>query len=42
VLFSVFPILGTLIAMYIMKDYDLTEERAIEVSAELARRKKEN
>ena len=39
IFFSVFPILGTAIAMYIMKDYDLTEERAIEISAELNKRK---
>ena len=37
--FSGFPILGTLIAMWIMRDYDLTEEKAIETSAKLAKRK---
>jgi GPH family glycoside/pentoside/hexuronide:cation symporter len=39
IFFSVFPILGTLIAIYVMRDYDLTEERALEISAELKRRK---
>lgn len=38
--FSGLPILGTLVAMYIMRDYDLTEMRALEISAELALRKK--
>ncbi|MCB0443948.1 MAG: MFS transporter, partial [Flavobacterium sp.] len=33
--FSAFPIAGTLIAMYVMKDYDITEKRAKEISAEL-------
>ena len=37
--FSGFPILGTLIAMWIMRDYDLTEEKAVETSAILSRRK---
>ncbi|UPQ78043.1 MFS transporter [Flavobacterium azooxidireducens] len=37
--FSAFPILGTLIAMYIMRNYDITEKRALEISAELAKRK---
>ncbi|QHI35320.1 hypothetical protein IMCC3317_06660 [Kordia antarctica] len=39
IFFSAFPILGTLIAMYIMRNYDLTEEKALEISAELAKRK---
>ncbi len=39
VFFSGFPILGTLIAMWIMRDYDLTEEKAVKISAELAKRK---
>ena len=38
IFFSVFPIIGTLIAMYVMRDYDLTEERALEISAELEKR----
>jgi GPH family glycoside/pentoside/hexuronide:cation symporter len=37
--FSAFPISGTLIAMYIMRNYDITEKRALEISAELAKRK---
>ncbi len=39
VFFSGLPILGTAVAMWIMKDYDVTEERAQEISAELKRRK---
>ncbi|TXD51937.1 MULTISPECIES: MFS transporter [unclassified Polaribacter] len=37
--YSGLPIVGTLVAMWIMRDYSLTEERALEISAELARRK---
>lgn len=37
--FSAFPIVGTLIAMYVMRNYDITEKRATEISAELAKRK---
>jgi len=37
--YTLFPIAGTLLAMYIMSDYDLTEERANEVRAELVARK---
>ncbi len=37
--FSGVPIMGTLIAMFIMRDYDLDEARAIEIQAELAKRK---
>lgn len=37
--FTVFPILGTLAAMYIMRNYDLTEERSNEIRAELDSRK---
>jgi len=37
--FCFFPMAGTLLAMWIMKDYDLTEEKANEVRAELAARK---
>ena len=37
--YSGVPILGTLIAMYVMWDYDVTEERANEIRAELDRRK---
>lgn len=39
IFFSGLPILGTLIAMYIMWDYDVTEEKAKEVSAVLKARK---
>ena len=38
--YTFFPIAGTLIAMYAMWNYDLTEERAAEVRAALAARKK--
>ena len=31
--------LGTLAAMYIMRNYDLTEDKAIEISNEIAKRK---
>jgi glycoside/pentoside/hexuronide:cation symporter, GPH family len=37
--FSGVPMLGTLIAMFVMRDYDLDEARANEIQAELARRK---
>lgn len=37
--FSGVPIMGTLIAMYIMRDYDLDEARAMDIQAELAKRK---
>jgi glycoside/pentoside/hexuronide:cation symporter, GPH family len=37
--YSGIPILGTLLAMWFMRDYDLDEKRATEVNAELARRK---
>jgi glycoside/pentoside/hexuronide:cation symporter, GPH family len=39
-LFSAIPIAGTLIAIWVMKDYNVSEEKAREVSAELAKRKK--
>lgn len=39
VFYSGFPIIGTLIAIYIMWNYDLTEERANEISAALKSRK---
>jgi GPH family glycoside/pentoside/hexuronide:cation symporter len=41
IFFSGVPILGTLIAIWIMRNYDLTEERTNEIQAELARRKAE-
>lgn len=37
--FSGLPIVGTLVAMYIMRDYDITEDKALEIGAELASRK---
>jgi len=37
--FSGFPICGTLIAMYVMRNYDISEKRANEVRAELEKRK---
>jgi len=37
--FSGLPILGTLIAIFVMRGYDLTEKRAQEISAELDKRK---
>jgi GPH family glycoside/pentoside/hexuronide:cation symporter len=36
--YSGVPILGTLIAMWVMRDYDVTEERSNEIRAELDRR----
>jgi GPH family glycoside/pentoside/hexuronide:cation symporter len=38
--YSGVPIFGTLLAMWIMRNYDLDEKRATEVHAELERRKK--
>jgi GPH family glycoside/pentoside/hexuronide:cation symporter len=40
--FSGLPMLGTLIAILVMRNYDLTEERALEISAELAKRNSES
>ena len=37
--YSFFPILGTLAAMYVMRNYDITEERANEVRTVLEKRK---
>jgi len=37
--YSGLPILGTLVAMYIMRNYDLTEEKAVGISKELEKRK---
>ena len=37
--YTLFPIAGTLLAMWIMKDYDITEERANEIRAKLAAKK---
>lgn len=40
--FSGVPILGTLIAMWVMRDYDVTEERANEIRAQLDERSAES
>jgi GPH family glycoside/pentoside/hexuronide:cation symporter len=40
--FSGIPILGTLIAMYVMRDYDVTEERAGEIREALEKKKQLN
>jgi glycoside/pentoside/hexuronide:cation symporter, GPH family len=37
--FSAIPVLGTLAAIWVMRNYDVTEEKSREISAELARRK---
>jgi len=37
--YTLFPILGALIAIYVMWDYDISEERANEIRAELEARK---
>ena len=42
VFYSIFPVVGTLLAMYIMWDYDITEERANEIRVELEKRKSNN
>ena len=39
IFYSGLPILGTLGAMWIMRKYDLTEERSLEISKDLAQRK---
>ncbi len=39
IFYSGLPILGTLVAMYVMRDYDLDEARANEIRAELEKRK---
>lgn len=39
--YSGLPIVGTLIAMWIMRNYDHTEEKALIISAELAKRKEQ-
>lgn len=39
--FSGVPITGTLLAMWIMRNYDVNEERTKEIQAELAKRKKQ-
>ena len=37
--FTGFPILGTLVAIYVMWDYDITEDKSNEISEELSKRK---
>lgn len=37
--YSVLPVIGTLLAMYVMKDYEISEEKAAEITEALARRK---
>lgn len=39
IFYSGLPILGTLTAMYIMRNYDLTEEKAAKISKELEKKK---
>lgn len=39
VFYSGFPILGTLVSIYVMRNYDMTEERANEIRKELEMRK---
>jgi glycoside/pentoside/hexuronide:cation symporter, GPH family len=39
IFFSLVPILGTLIAMWIMRDYDVSEERALEIRAAIEQKK---
>jgi GPH family glycoside/pentoside/hexuronide:cation symporter len=39
--FCFFPMAGTLVAMYIMRDYDVTEEKANQIRAQLDKRKKQ-
>ena len=39
--FSAVPIFGTLIAMWVMRNYDLTEQKANKIKAELIKRKEE-
>ena len=40
--FCFFPMVGTILAMLIMRNYSITEERAIEIRAELEKRKNIN
>ena len=37
--YSVVPILGTLLAIWVMRGYDITEQRANEIREELERRR---
>ncbi len=40
--FSGFPVIGTLIAMWVMRDYSVSEEKALEIRAQLDARKNES
>ncbi len=42
IFFSVLPMFGTIVAMYLMHDYDVDEKRAGEIRAELEKRKAPN
>lgn len=42
IFFSVIPIAGTLLAMWMMKNYDLTEDKAAEIKAALSRRRNQS
>ena len=37
--YSLLPIAGVIVAIWIMKDYDITEKKALEIGKELAKRK---
>jgi GPH family glycoside/pentoside/hexuronide:cation symporter len=37
--YSVFPILGTLLAIYVMRNYEISEERAMEIKTQLRDKK---
>lgn len=39
IFFTGLPILGTLVAMFIMRSYDLTEEKAVDIGLQLKKRK---
>ena len=39
VVYSVFPILGTLLAIYVMRNYEISEERAMEIKTQLRDKK---
>ena len=39
IFFSLVPIIGTLVAMWIMRDYDVSEERALEIRAAIEQKK---
>ena len=39
IFYTLIPVIGILIAIYIMKDYDITEERANEIKEQLKLKK---